>query len=359
VTEMLSTGDAAPFCFGATTTGAFYSFQEQAGRPVALILAVSLESPELPALVAAFAARLDDFARAGGDVVLLASGDPLGVLAFSQRCPSAVPVVVCIGDFFAKCGLAQDRTMVLVLDRNLRAAGIIETGDVAAAVSRAIECIAALPTEAPREVVLPAPVLLIPNLIGRDLCRRLIDRFESGGDFESGYATVGADGAPLYKVDHAKKRRRDLLIGAGDPDGLILQDLLLRRCAPEIKKAFQVDIAHFDRLLVARYDAGKGYFRRHRDDGAPGVAFRQFAVTLNLNTEEYDGGHLVFPEHNPHRYRPPTGGGIVFSTSLLHEALPVTSGRRYVLLTFLHSAEAEAKRLARLGSLTSAELETA
>jgi predicted 2-oxoglutarate/Fe(II)-dependent dioxygenase YbiX len=349
----LSPGDAAPFCVGAATTGAFYSFQEQAGRPVALILTEQLAAPGLPALVAAFAERIAGFAALGGDVVLLTKGDPLGALSYSIANPSPVPVVICVGDFFAKCRLAQHQPAVLVLDRNLRIAGIIEAADASVA-ARAIDCMALLPVEAAQEVVLPAPLLLIPNLIERDLCRTLIQHFENGGYFESGYATVGPDGAPRYRIDHAKKQRNDLLIDAGDPYFDMLRDLLIRRCGAEIKKAFQVDVAHLDRLLIARYDAEKGYFRRHRDNGAPNVAFRQFALTLNLNTEEYSGGHLVFPEHNPHRYRPPTGGGIVFSTSLLHEALPVTSGTRYVLLTFLHSDSAEAGRLARLAPVIAA-----
>ncbi len=72
---------------------------------------------------------------------------------------------------------------------------------------------------------------------------------------------------------------------------------------------------------------------------------------MNLNTGEYEGGELLFPEYNDHRYCPPAGGGIIFSASLLHEAAPVTSGRRYVLLTFLHGEAAEARRLAQGGQL--------
>ncbi len=60
-------------------------------------------------------------------------------------------------------------------------------------------------------------------------------------------------------------------------------------------------------------------------------------MTLNLNTEDYVGGELVFPEYGPHKYRPESGGGVIFSCSLIHEALPVTSGRRFTLLTFLRS----------------------
>jgi predicted 2-oxoglutarate/Fe(II)-dependent dioxygenase YbiX len=348
LTVDLSPGDAAPFCVGSTLTGVFYSFQGQAGRAVALILAESVAAPELPHLVAAFARRLGEVAALESDVVLLTNGDPLAALEYSQHHPSIVPIVVGFGDFFAKCRLAQHRPAVLVLDRNLRIAGIIDGADGDAAASQAIACLAALPAETPRDIVLPAPALFLPNLIGRTLCRALIERFETGGNFESGFATVGADGAPLYKVEHAKKRRRDLLIDTDDPYHQPLCDLLLRRCAPEMKKAFQAEISHIDRLLVARYDTEAGWFRRHRDNGGPNVAFRQFALTLNLNTEDYEGGHLVFPEYNAHRYRPPTGGGIIFSASVLHEALPVTSGARYVLLTFLHNREAEAQRLACL-----------
>ena len=66
---------------------------------------------------------------------------------------------------------------------------------------------------------------------------------------------------------------------------------------------------------------------------------------MNLNAEDYDGGHLLFPEYNSHRYKPGTGAGVIFSCSLLHEAAPVTRGRRYVLLTFFHDAEAQARWL--------------
>jgi hypothetical protein len=39
-------------------------------------------------------------------------------------------------------------------------------------------------------------------------------------------------------------------------------------------------------------------------------------------------------------YLPPTGGAVVFSCSLLHEAMPVTAGKRYAFLPFLYDDEA-------------------
>ena len=47
-------------------------------------------------------------------------------------------------------------------------------------------------------------------------------------------------------------------------------------------------------------------------------------MTLNLNTGGYEGGALWFPEFGRQLYAPEAGGAVVFSCSLLHEALPVT-----------------------------------
>ena len=71
-------------------------------------------------------------------------------------------------------------------------------------------------------------------------------------------------------------------------------------------------------------------------------------VTLNLNTGEYEGGLLRFPEFGRQTYEPPLGGAIVFSCSLLHEALPVTAGERYAFLPFLYDDAAAKLREANM-----------
>lgn len=63
-------------------------------------------------------------------------------------------------------------------------------------------------------------------------------------------------------------------------------------------------------------------------------------MTINLNAEEFEGGELRFPEFGRRTYRAPTGGAVVFSCSMVHEALPVTRGRRYATLPFLYDDEA-------------------
>ena len=65
-------------------------------------------------------------------------------------------------------------------------------------------------------------------------------------------------------------------------------------------------------------------------------------MSVNLNAGEFSGGELTFPEFGPAKFLPGTGDACVFSCSLLHRALPVTAGTRYVFLPFLFD-EAAAK----------------
>lgn len=91
-------------------------------------------------------------------------------------------------------------------------------------------------------------------------------------------------------------------------------------------------------FFIVCYAAARGdFFRPHRDNLISELASRRFAATVNLN-DDYAGGWLRFPEYGPDQYRPPAGGAILFSSSLLHEAMPVTGGRRFALLTFLRAA---------------------
>src|SRR6201999_1380644 len=119
--------------------------------------------------------------------------------------------------------------------------------------------------------------------------------------------------------------------------------------APAILKVHQFKATRMERYIVSCYAAEDGgHFRPHRDNTTKGTAHRRFAVTINLNAEDYDGGDLRFPEYGEGRYRAPTGGAVVFACSVLHEACPVTRGRRYAFLPFLFDAAGETLRLANL-----------
>ena len=182
-------------------------------------------------------------------------------------------------------------------------------------------------------VPLHAPVMIVPRILEPQLCRRLIDIYREDGGAVSGVMRE-RDGKTIGVIDDFKRRRDTTLT-----DETLLQTLRFRiqaRLAPEILKAFQFEATRIERYIVACYDAADGgYFRAHRDNTTAATAHRKFAVSINLNAEDFEGGDLRFPEYGPRTYRPPTGGAVVFSCSLLHEATPVTKGTRYAFLPVL------------------------
>ena len=189
-----------------------------------------------------------------------------------------------------------------------------------------------------------APVLYVPHVFEASLCRALIDCYERGPHYASGMMH-DEGGRTVVVQNRLQKQRRDHELNDLD----LLRDLRQRiewRLVPEILKAMQFRATRIERYIVACYDESGGFFRAHRDNLNRGTAHRQFAVTINLNADDYEGGDLAFPEFGALTYRPAIGDALVFSCSLLHEALPVTRGRRYAFLPFLYDEAAARVRQA-------------
>lgn len=236
------------------------------------------------------------------------------------------------------------RIGALVVRENLRLHAWVSAHPAAGFVERLRGAAGTMPgPEAPRQAGRHAPVLTIPDVIDRDHCRRLIDYYEARGGSESGFMRdVGGQTRGI--MDDRMKRRRDCYIE--DPAFVKpLFQALQDRVVPEIRKAFGFRATRVERYVIGCYDeSDHGFFRAHRDNLSKGTAHRAFAMSLNLNSEEYEGGHLTFPEYGSALYKPDTGGAVVFSCSLLHEALPVARGRRYVVLPFLYDERGAAIR---------------
>lgn len=220
----------------------------------------------------------------------------------------------------------------LLLDPRLRVAGRFPLGADEAAFAMLRERIA----EAPRDDAW-APVLEVRDVIEPEMCRHLIALYEEHGGEASGFMRE-VEGKTVLVHDPGHKQRRDCTI---EDERLrrAMAARIIRRLVPPIRNAFQFEATRMERYLIACYEAGAGYFRPHRDNTTKGTAHRRFAVTINLN-DGYEGGDLRFPEFGRRVYRAPPGGAIVFSCSLLHEATPVTSGRRFAFLPFLYDEEA-------------------
>ena len=183
------------------------------------------------------------------------------------------------------------------------------------------------------------PVLTVPDVLSPADCQRLISVYRLQGNVfvDPGHGETGMRDDYKMKIpEFGRGDRTDHFIVNPETNRLI-DDRLQKRLFPEIHTAFQYRITRREHFRIGCYEGERGGdLNGHRDNTEPRVAHRRFAVSINLNTEAFAGGEIQFLEYGGHRYRLESGAAFVFSSSLLHEILEVSEGRRYVLLAFLY-----------------------
>lgn len=347
----LTPGDPAPWFLQRSTSNPRYAFHTAAGRYVVLCFFSSAADPVgRRAVDAALANRsLFDDERA---CFFGVSVDPRDEA--EQRVRDSIPGIRFFWDFDGKisrlygaipkdvdgqAGRVPMRRFWLLLDPTLRVMAVFPFADDGGDHAALFGLIAKLPPpERFAGFEVPAPVLILPNIFEPALCRTLIDLYEAHGGDESGFMRE-VDGKTVALHDDSHKRRKDHTITDQD---LInqLQARIKRRIVPELLKVHHFRATRMERYIVACYASEDGgHFRPHRDNTTKGTAHRRFAVSINLN-DDFDGGEVNFPEYGPRSFKPPIGGAVVFSCSLLHQVSKVTRGRRYAFLPFLYDEDA-------------------
>lgn len=345
-TTPLTLGEPVPWFVCRSSTDPSYPFGNGAGRYVVLCFFGSAGDADSQALLAAIEtqrALFNDESLVLLGVSTDAEDERLG------RVAERLPGIHFLWDFDLEvsglCGVIDEQgrssKFVYVLDLRLRVlAAIPMQPDVGPCVSRLMQVLQTLPPIGSAQAMDSfAPVLVVPRVFSTALCRSLIETYEQHGGTESGFMR-DVDGKTVLVNDRSFKRRRDYAIA----DHGLRQTCIAairKRLLPQIQNAFQFDATRIERHLVSCYDAREGgRFSAHRDNTTLGTAHRRFAVSLFLNTGDYEGGMLRFPEYGPGLYSAPAGGAVVFSCSLLHEAMPVTCGRRFMYLPFLYDEPA-------------------
>ncbi len=305
------------------------------GWPKAVFLIASAE-PESDEL-ARFAASVRDFGQVETHVLAVTRGPAEENAQLVKRLGLPFPLLSDPeGALHKAAGLEADGSSctllfdpVLRLERRLDGAGQAEAA-LAHARARA---------KALRPIIVgaQAPALVVPNVLDRRLCRRLMDAWERG---ERQDDMVAARGDGAQKANPKSKIRSDVVLPEDAPVSGELGGAIARRLLPEIEKAFNFRVTRMERFRIGCYDAEtSGFFAAHRDNTTPRTQHRRYALTLNLNTGEYEGGFLRLPEYGPQLYAPPPGGAVVFSCSLLHLVAPVSKGRRFVVVGFFWGEE--------------------
>jgi predicted 2-oxoglutarate/Fe(II)-dependent dioxygenase YbiX len=227
------------------------------------------------------------------------------------------------------------RMRVILLDPNQRVAATFDSRALPAACEAMDGLARSVRADGGADQVLKtpmAPVLVLPRVFEPDFCTQLIRLWGKGDHKDSGVSSRYGN----VNISHLKQTEDYTVVEPMMQKAI--SDRLAYRIGPELTKVFAFDRQFtFDSHVVLSYsEEGKHFFGAHRDNGAPTTADRAFAVSVNLN-DDFAGGELVFPEYAAVRVSPPAGGAAVFSCSLLHQVLPVTRGRRFVLTTFFRA----------------------
>ncbi len=344
-TTTLRVRDPAPPFALNSQKNELVALEDYAGKPLVLVFYASDEIVACADIACAFRDKAAEFTALGAKVLSISSDAPAARADFAAR--SHLPFqLLCdpdasISKKYGACypneaGDAVFVRLAFLLNINQRIVQIYKLSDLESPVDDILGDIASycqLPE--PHQIYMQAPVLLIPNVLAEMECRKLIEIWETQGHSDSGFMVKDGEKTIGY-LDPSHKLRSDHFLADGGVKNY-LDWVMQRRIFPEIKKAFDYDASRREEYKIACYDASRGgYFRAHRDNTTPGTAHRKFAMTLNLNAEEYAGGYLRFPEYGPHVYKPSTGSAVIFSCSLLHEATDVTAGRRFALLSFFY-----------------------
>lgn len=331
----LEMGDIAPPCALPTLDGDRVDLRSDAvaGKPIVILFCPHF-APAVVAALAAMNALGASFAESGALVFAvtlesakIAAAQVIGFPVLLDRS----------GDVFrAFSADTRDLPTIVVLRPNQHVRAVLKSAPSTLA-DQALAHVVDLAAERQPLLMTPhPPVLIVPEVLSPADCQRLITVYETRGQtfFEPGPdVPVGTD----YKMripEHGRRDRIDHWIVDEDTMTFVHRRVQLR-LLPEIAKAFQYPVTRWERMRIGCYEGDRGgKLHGHRDNVAP-TPYRRFAMSINLNVDQFTGGELRFPEFGDQRYRPDSGSAIVFSSSLLHEALHVTAGRRLVLLAFL------------------------
>jgi len=104
---------------------------------------------------------------------------------------------------------------------------------------------------------------------------------------------------------------------------------------PLIKQVWRLGFTYYSGTQILRYGPADHYVP-HQDTG-PGFESRYFSVVCYLN-DDFAGGDSSFPGLN-YTAKPVAGKAIVFPSHYLHASVPVVTGEKFVIVSWLRGPE--------------------
>jgi PKHD-type hydroxylase len=177
-------------------------------------------------------------------------------------------------------------------------------------------------------------VQAVPHEFTPDELKRLISMIDeesrTGGTWDSNKGGISPD----------KRRRSDVhfLLPAEHP--WISEKIV--KAANSVNRKYCFDMTMLGELQLAFYDEkDQGFYDWHMDIGPGAFFFRKMSISLVLNSpDDYEGGDIDFNTGGTIQRGIRTNDRMItFPSFLLHRVTPVTRGRRYVLIAWMHGGD--------------------
>jgi predicted 2-oxoglutarate/Fe(II)-dependent dioxygenase YbiX len=179
-------------------------------------------------------------------------------------------------------------------------------------------------------------IFVEPGFLSEQECSSLV---EVAGRLHREEAAVTRENPQGLVTEHSTYRQTTLIKSFDEPSAFL--PTVARAFREHVEPAFAVQVEWFEWPDVLLYGAG-GRYDVHTDADLPDressgwrrVMDRDISLLLYLN-DTYTGGELVFPARET-TIRPQTGMLVAFPSDhrFAHAAMPVTSGTRYVIVSW-------------------------
>jgi hypothetical protein len=118
-------------------------------------------------------------------------------------------------------------------------------------------------------------------------------------------------------------------------EALDYEDRVAKLVCPAIKQVWGVDLTRQTGTHAVRYEPG-GYYIPHTDTGA-NLLDRYFTVVCYLN-DDFEGGETSFSQFG-YSVSPQPGMAVVFPATYVHRAERLTSGEKYIIVSWLNGQQ--------------------
>lgn len=165
-----------------------------------------------------------------------------------------------------------------------------------------------------------------------DWCRMLLERIRDLDAWnEAEVSLQQADGSFQSRPEQSIRSASILDAGRGAEVLQAFDRKVSSVLCPLVSEIWRADVGRIEGTQLIRYRPG-GHYSGHSDSGGC-FPERYFTVVCYLN-DDFQGGTTTFPSLD-YRTQPQSGKAILFPSRYFHVADPVTSGEKFVLITWL------------------------